>query len=101
MHWEDDTQFESTFNLKTFEFRFTMGYSFFTFQYSNKLSTIVEPSAFCTLQFSTIVEPTAQKIIIIIIVKPLSNLKTVPRIVLIFGTVIQSIIWNKITEPDF
>ena len=52
MHWEDDTQFESTFNLKTFEFRFTMGYSFFTFQYSNKLSTIVEPSAFCTLQFS-------------------------------------------------
>ena len=63
MHWEDDIQYESTFNLKTFEFRFTMGYSFFTFQYSNKLSTIVEPSAFCTLQFSTIVEPTAQKIV--------------------------------------
>ena len=62
MHWEDDTQFESTFNLKTFEFRFTMGYSFFTFQYSNKLSTIVEPSAFCTLQFSTIVELYAQNV---------------------------------------
>ena len=62
MQWEDDTKYESTFNLKIFEFRFTMGYSFFTFQYSNKLSTIVEPSAFCTLQFSTIVELYAQNV---------------------------------------
>ena len=72
MHWEDDIQYESTFNLKNFEFRFTMGYSFFTFQYSNKLSTIVEPSAFCTLQFSTAVEPQPE-IIVCPLVKELQS----------------------------
>ena len=63
IQWEDDTQHESSFTwicFQFFEFKFTMGYSFFIFQYSNKPWTIVEPSAPCTLQFSTVPNSTKQ-----------------------------------------
>ena len=69
----------------------------------NKDLTEVETKCFSTLQFSTLVEHTPEKILIVVVVSQQSKSYDTSRhrIVLIFGQKLDIDKLRKLTEPDF